>query len=94
MPLLLDAFKQIKIGDPLQRQTLMGAHVTKQHYDRILSYIKKAQDGGATLATGGVRHGEKGYFIEPTLFTDVTLDNVAGREEIFGAVGCVFKFKE
>lgn len=87
MPLLVDAFKKINIGDPLLRNTYMGAHVSKAHFERILSYIEKAKQGGATVAAGGVRHGNKGYFIEPTLFTDVSLENVAGREEIFGAVG-------
>lgn len=113
MPLLLDAFKKVNIGDPMHKQNLMGAHVTKQHFERIMAYIEKAKAGGAKVAIGGARHGSKGYFIEPTLFTDVSLgksevilfflylcsiscgtDNVAGKEEIFGAVGCVFKFKD
>lgn len=73
MPLLLDAFKAVKVGDPMDSKTLMGAQVTKAHYERIMGYIKAAQADGATLSHGGVRHGDKGYFIEPTLFTDVSL---------------------
>lgn len=87
LPLLVEAFKQTPIGDPMLKDTLMGAQVTKAHFDRIMGYIAKGKEEGATVATGGKRHGTKGYFIEPTLLTDVSRENTAGREEIFGPVG-------
>lgn len=51
------------------------------------------KEAGGTIATGGKQAGDSGYFIEPTVFTDVTDDMEIVKEEIFGPVGCVLKFK-
>lgn len=51
-----------------------------------MGYIKKGKEEGATLLTGGNRFGTKGYFIEPTVFADVTDDMTIAKEEIFGPV--------
>lgn len=60
---------------------------------RIMSYIDSGKEAGARVQVGGERHGDKGFFIKPTVFTDVTPDMKIVREEIFGPVGVVIKFK-
>jgi len=57
-----------------------------------MGYIESGKQGGAKLATGGNRAGNKGYFIEPTVFTEVTDDMKIAREEIFGPVMSILKF--
>jgi aldehyde dehydrogenase (NAD+) len=59
----------------------------------MYSYIDEGKKGGATVETGGKRKGEKGYFIEPTIFSNVTEDMKIQREEIFGPVCTISKFK-
>jgi aldehyde dehydrogenase (NAD+) len=61
---------------------------------RIMGYIESGKEQGATLAVGGDRHGTEGYFINPTIFTDVKTDMKIVQEEIFGPVGVVIKFKD
>jgi aldehyde dehydrogenase (NAD+) len=58
-----------------------------------MGYIKIAQEQGATLVTGGKRVGERGYFVEPTIFDNVTDDMRIAREEIFGPVASVLSFE-
>jgi len=80
------------VGDPWSVETLQGPQIDKAQFDRILTYIKSGKEEGATLLAGGERHGEKGYFIKPTVFSDVTDDMKIAREEIFGPVQCILKF--
>lgn len=61
--------------------------------DKVLNYIEIGKKEGAKLVLGGNRINRKGYFVEPTVFTDVTDDMVIAREEIFGPVMSIFKFK-
>lgn len=63
-------------------------------FDKVLGYVEKGKQSGAKLLCGGKRIGEKGFFIEPTLFGDVQNDSVIAQEEIFGPVGSVIKFKD
>ncbi|EKM55657.1 uncharacterized protein PHACADRAFT_144310 [Phanerochaete carnosa HHB-10118-sp] len=67
--------------------------VSQTQLDRVLGYISSGKDQGAKIAVGGGRLGKEGYFIEPTLFTDVKPDMKIVKEEIFGPVGVVIKFK-
>jgi len=60
---------------------------------RIMGYIDSGKQDGATVLTGGDRHGTEGYFINPTIFTDVKPDMKIVQEEIFGPVGVVIKFE-
>jgi aldehyde dehydrogenase (NAD+) len=60
---------------------------------RIMGYIDSGKKDGATVVTGGDRHGTEGYFINPTIFTDVKPDMKIVQEEIFGPVGVVVKFE-
>ena len=59
-----------------------------------MGYIDSGKKDGATLYQGGERHGDEGYFINPTIFTDVKPDMKIVKEEIFGPVGVVIKFKD
>lgn len=83
----------IKLGDPSATDSQAGPLVDKIQFDRVLGYIQKGLDGGATCSVGGKKFGEAGYFVQPTLFTDVTDDMVIAKEEIFGPVVVAMKFK-
>lgn len=82
-----------KAGDPFSPTTQHGPQSSKTQFDRVMSYVESGKDQGARLVVGGQRLGDKGYFIHPTVFTDVTPDMKIVREEIFGPVGVIIKFK-
>ena len=65
----------------------------KEQFDKILGYIKTGQSEGGKLLTGGDRVGDRGYFIQPTVFGDVSDDMTICREEIFGPVQTIQRFK-
>jgi len=81
------------VGDPFDAGNEQGPQVDKEQFEKILGYIEKGQQEGANLLTGGKRHGDRGYFIEPTVFGDVSDDMVICKEEIFGPVQSIQKFK-
>jgi aldehyde dehydrogenase (NAD+) len=82
------------VGDPLDPKTEQGPQVDEEQFHKIQGYIKKGQEEGAKLATGGHRFGDKGWFLEPTVFTDVKDDMTIAKEEIFGPVMSVLKFND
>jgi aldehyde dehydrogenase (NAD+) len=82
-----------KVGDPFAVDTFQGPQVSQLQYDRIMGYIQDGKKAGATVVTGGERHGKKGYFIQPTIFSDVTEDMKIVKEEIFGPVCTISKFE-
>ncbi|MBM7663037.1 aldehyde dehydrogenase (NAD+) [Bacillus mesophilus] len=88
--------KKVKLGHPLSPETDMGPVISKQQRDTILSYIEAGKQEGATLVCGGnevtVPGCEGGYFIEPTIFTNVTNDMKIAQEEIFGPVLSVIRY--
>ncbi len=81
-------FRSVRVGDPFDPQTQMGPLVSGRHRARVLSYIDKGRAEGARVIAGGSRpaHLERGFFVEPTLFTNVDNHSTIGREEIFGPV--------
>ena len=83
-----------RLGDPFDPDTEQGPQVDQAQFDKILQYVEYGKQDGATCVTGGNRHGEEGYFVEPTLFTNVTDDMRIARDEIFGPVLSVMKFSE
>lgn len=83
-----------KLGNPFEQETFQGPQVSQLQFDRIMNYINHGKQEGATVALGGGRHGEEGYFIQPTVFTDVTTEMKISQEEIFGPVITVQKFKD
>jgi betaine-aldehyde dehydrogenase len=80
---LVEAFERVKAGEPLDDATEMGPLVTSTHCDKVMSYIDRGQNEGATLATGGKRTG---CYVTPAVFLDATSDMAIVREEIFGPV--------
>ncbi|KAG8936257.1 aldehyde dehydrogenase (NAD(P)(+)) ald5 [Tulasnella sp. 419] len=86
--------KSLKVGDPFHPETFQGPQVSQVQFDRIMGYIEKGKSEGATVVMGGGRHGDEGYFIQPTVFADVTPDMTIVKEEIFGPVIAVAKFKD
>ena len=84
----------IRVADPFADDVEMGALINRAQYQRVLAHIQRGVQDGARLLCGGERpaHLTKGYFIRPTLFTDVPLDSALWRQEIFGPVLCVRRF--
>ncbi|TFK20247.1 ALDH-like protein [Coprinopsis marcescibilis] len=80
-------------GDPFAEGTQHGPQISKIQVERVMSYIESGKAEGATVHVGGARIGNKGYFVQPTVFTDVKSDMKIAQEEIFGPVTAVFKFK-
>lgn len=104
LPSFLDKFKHVlistsTIGHQWSPSTFQGPQVSRAQYDRILSYIDSARTEGATILCGGKPHIptdlrlQKGYFIEPTILTDVTESMRVYREEIFGPVVVIMSFE-
>lgn len=89
----VEKFKNIKVGDPLDPNTQMGAQINKKQADKILSYIDIALSEGAKIAVGGKRSAAGDAFVEPTLIVNARNDMRVAQEEIFGPVGVVIKFK-
>jgi len=86
--------KKLTPGDPLDKNTRLGALVSKKQQETVLSYIQKGKDEGATLVAGGnaVRPNGKGYYVEATVFDQVKPEMTIAREEIFGPVLAVLTF--
>jgi aldehyde dehydrogenase (NAD+) len=79
--------RTIKLGDPTQPDTEMGPVANQPQYEKVLGYLKSAQDEGGTFAYGGEADTERGgLFIKPTVVTNVTPENTIVREEVFGPV--------
>ncbi|KIC50804.1 betaine-aldehyde dehydrogenase [Tateyamaria sp. ANG-S1] len=82
------------IGDPQDPETSFGPMVSARQTEIVQGYIAKGQDEGARLVTGGKRVERDGFFLEPTVFADVTDDMTIAREEIFGPVMAVLDFED
>ena len=67
-----------KLGDPFRAETAQGPQVSAAQFNKILYYIEEGKREGAHLATGGVRHASEGYFIEPTVFINVSVGEICG----------------
>jgi len=83
------AADQVKVGDPLDPKTTMGPLVSKAQFDKVQGLIERGIREGATLVCGGVGRPadfNRGYFVRPTVFADVTPDMAIAKEEIFGPV--------
>jgi betaine-aldehyde dehydrogenase len=93
---LIERVAKLKIGDPRNKATVIGPVNHKKHYERILGFIQSGKEEGATLAIGGARPSQlnKGYYVEPTVFTDVTMDMRIAKEEIFGPVVSILKWSD
>ncbi|XP_078176775.1 aldehyde dehydrogenase family 2 member C4-like isoform X1 [Carex rostrata] len=90
---LAERMKSWVVGDPFDPRVQQGPQVDKAQYEKILQYIEHGKREGATLLTGGKPCGKRGYYIEPAVFTDVKDDMLIAKDEIFGPVMSVMKFK-
>src|SRR6266702_3761586 len=93
-----NSIKRYKPGIPTDPATTMGSIVSKAQYDRVLGYIEAGKQDGARLLSGGKRPSDpllaKGFYVEPTVFADVTMDMRIGKEEIFGPVLSILKWSD
>ncbi|MBT8458862.1 MAG: aldehyde dehydrogenase family protein, partial [Boseongicola sp.] len=98
LPRVIERIGKMKAGDPLDPASDMGPMNSKMQYDKTISYIEIAKADGATLAAGGQRptgpEYDRGFWVQPTVFTGVTTDMRIAREEVFGPVLSVFKWRE
>lgn len=96
MDKLLNKIASLRVGDPTQNTTQIGALVSEEQYEKVSRYLQIGQDEGAKLAFGGklLRDELKGLFVQPTIFTDVNNQMRIAQEEIFGPVLSVIRFKD
>ena len=90
---LVERLRGVVMGDPLDEAVNFGPMVSQEQMEIVLGYIEKGVAEGGTLAAGGRRSNRPGFFIEPTVFTDVTDDMTIAQEEIFGPVLSVLDFE-
>ncbi|NVH77354.1 aldehyde dehydrogenase family protein [Paraburkholderia sp. JPY432] len=86
--------KSIKVGDPSLRETSMGPLISAAQMKTVLSYVDTGRSEGASLVTGGARVGNRGFFVEPTVFANVEHEMRISQEEIFGPVASVIRFDD
>ena len=91
---LVERARIIRVGDPRASDTTMGPVISEGQMKTILNYIEVGKAEGASAVIGGVRLGQKGYFIAPTIFADVKHEMRISQEEIFGPVLCVIPFDD
>lgn len=91
---VLDAAKGAVVGDPMEPETQIGPVTTEQQFRKVLDYIRIAREEGATLALGGERLDRPGWFVQPTIFIGVTSQMRIAREEVFGPVLSVIRFRD
>ena len=86
--------KKRTVGNPFDKKTEQGPQVDQEQFNKVMGYIESGKADKANLVAGGNRVGDKGYFIEPTVFADVKDDMKIAQEEIFGPVMSILKFKD
>jgi betaine-aldehyde dehydrogenase len=96
MQILVDQTESFKVGDPFASGTLMGPMISNSQWERVTNYVEIGRDEGAELVYGGVRPSafNDGFFIQPTIFGQVSNDMRIAREEIFGPVLSVIPFED
>jgi betaine-aldehyde dehydrogenase len=93
---LVEGFESLKVGDPMEPDTVVSPLISEAHRERVLGYIRKGVEEGATLATGGKvpDHLQSGWFVEPTLLTNVDNEMTVAQEEIFGPVVVMIPYED
>lgn len=81
-----------KVGDPFDSKTEQGPQIDQEMLDKVVGLINSGKEQGAVVETGGSRKGDVGYFVQPTVFSNVTDDMRIAKEEIFGPVQSILKF--
>ncbi|KAI7734473.1 hypothetical protein M8C21_030281, partial [Ambrosia artemisiifolia] len=82
------------VGDPFQKEIEQGPQIDTEQFEKVLRYIRSGIESNATLECGGDKIGSKGYYIQPTVFSNVKDDMAIAQDEIFGPVQSILKFKE
>jgi len=91
---VVELSRKRRVGNPFDPATEQGPQVDRAQFEKIMSYIEKGQEEGAVCATGGQRVGDRGFFVEPTVFTEVHDEMAIARDEIFGPVLSVLRFSD
>jgi len=95
---VVDGFREgarsLRIGDPLEEETQIGALISAPHLEKVMGYIELAKREGGKILTGGHRVDRKGYFVEPTVITGLGIDCRVLQEEIFGPVVTITPFDD
>lgn len=93
---LATAFARLRVGDPSDPDTDVGPMITRKHYERVVGYLRSAAEDGGVFAVGGGRPEgtDKGFYVSPTIVTDLPADARANQEEIFGPVLSVLTYEE
>jgi 1-pyrroline dehydrogenase len=89
---LVPAVESLKVGDPLDDETEMGAVISHDQQERIMGFLERAK--GATILTGGGTNGDRGFFVQPTILTDVKQEDEIVQREVFGPVVTVQRFAD
>ena len=89
---LSSAVSSLAVGDPLKDETEMGSVISQDQQERILGFLERAK--GATILTGGGSNGDRGWFVSPTIVTDVKQDDEIVQNEVFGPVVTVQRFAD
>ncbi|XP_069138658.1 retinal dehydrogenase 2-like [Argopecten irradians] len=90
---LVEKAKTWTVGDPFDSRTMCGPQVDQEQFDKVMSLIDSGIQSGAKVECGGRRQGSTGFYIQPTVFSGVTEDMRVGRDEIYGPVIQVIKFR-
>ena len=93
---LAELARHVAIGDPRDPAVAMGPLISPEHRDRVEGFVKRAESDGATVVTGGRRPKDlaAGYYFEPTILTDVTVESFIAQEEVFGPVLTVLRYHD
>ena len=91
---MVNEARSLKVGDPLDSETGMGAIVSQEQFKSVLEYVDVGKKEGANLAFGGERLGERGFFVAPTVFEGVSNDMRIAQDEIFGPVVTIIPFSD
>jgi aldehyde dehydrogenase (NAD+) len=91
---IMKLVKKTKVGDPFDPETTQGPQVSQEQFDKVMGFIESGKQSRAKMLSGGIRSGDKGYFIKPTVFTGVTDDMKIAQEEIFGPVMSIIRFRD
>ncbi|MBL9050969.1 MAG: 5-carboxymethyl-2-hydroxymuconate semialdehyde dehydrogenase [Tabrizicola sp.] len=91
---LIARVNNIKVGHPLDPKTEVGPLIHKTHFDKVTGYVEIGKADGATLAAGGTRVGDRGWFVRPTLFTNAHSEMRIAQEEVFGPFLTSITFKD
>jgi aldehyde dehydrogenase (NAD+) len=89
-----DRAKRRSVGNPLDKKTEQGPQVDNDQFQKILNFVESGKQDGAKLMCGGDRVGDRGFFVAPTVFSDVKDEMKIAQEEIFGPVMSILKFKD